>query len=82
MVEVSYAADFNLPDNELWHSKTTMRRVNRFAPNLILGSMSEEPATDSRWGLEFGVHLAGVTGNASLSTMPVSPWPPLARLSD
>lgn len=55
MVDVSYAADFNHPDNDLWRSKTTTRRVNRLAPNLILGSVSKEPTTDSRWGLEFGV---------------------------
>lgn len=55
MVDLSYAVDFNFPENDLWRSKTTTRRVNRIAPNLVLGYVKKQANRDSRWGMEFGV---------------------------
>ncbi|GIW54644.1 MAG: hypothetical protein KatS3mg082_1048 [Nitrospiraceae bacterium] len=54
-VDLSYAVDFNFPENHRWRSKTTTPRVNELAPNMVLGYVRKDVSPQSRWGLEFGV---------------------------
>ena len=54
-VDVSYAIDFNFPENHRWRSKTTTPRVNELAPNVAMGYVRKDATVQSRWGLEFGV---------------------------
>lgn len=54
-LDLSYAVDFNFPENHLWRSKATTPRVNELAPNMILGYVRKDVSPESRWGLEFGV---------------------------
>jgi len=54
-VDLSYALDFNFPENHRWRSKTTTPRVNEFAPNMAMGYVKKDATVQSRWGFEFGV---------------------------
>lgn len=54
-VDVSYASNFNYPDNHRWRSKSTTTHVNELAPNMVFGSVRKDAVVDSRWGLEFGL---------------------------
>ncbi|CAI4034079.1 Porin [Nitrospira tepida] len=54
-VDLSYALDFNFPQNHLWRSKGTTPRVNEFAPNLGLIYVRKDMTTSSPWGMEFGL---------------------------
>lgn len=54
-VDLSYAVNFNFPENHRWRSKTTTPRVNELAPNMALGYVRKDATLHSRWGLEFGV---------------------------
>ncbi len=53
--DVSYAVDFNFPENHLWRSKGTTPRVNEFAPNMLMAYVQKNPTVASRWGMEFGI---------------------------
>lgn len=54
-IDLSYALDFNFPENHLWRSKSTTRRVNELAPNMVLGYIRKDVSAQSRWGMELGV---------------------------
>ncbi len=54
-VDLSYAVDFNVPENHLWRSKGTTPRVNELAPNLALAYVRKDVTTASRWGMELGI---------------------------
>ena len=53
--DLSYALDFNFPDNRLWRSKTTTPSVNEPALNMAVGYVRKDVTLQSRWGLEFGL---------------------------
>ena len=55
VIDLSYALDFNFPENHLWRSKSTTRRVNELAPNMALGYLRKDVSAQSRWGMELGV---------------------------
>ncbi len=55
MLDISYALDFNFPENHRWRSKTTTPRVNELAPNMVMGYVKKDATVQSRWGLEFGI---------------------------
>lgn len=63
MVDLSYALDFNFPDNHRWRSKGTTPRVNELAPNIVQGYIRKDVSDTSRWGMEFGLQ-AGYDTNA------------------
>jgi len=54
-VDLSYALDFNFPENHLWRSKGTTPRVNELATNMVLGYVRKDVTRQSRWGIEFGM---------------------------
>ena len=54
-LDLSYELDFNFPENHLWRSKSTTRRVNEPVPNMVLGYIRKDISQSSRWGVEFGV---------------------------
>ena len=54
-IDLSYALDFNFPDNHRWRSKTTSTHVNELAPNMALGYIRKDVSLQSRWGLELGL---------------------------
>lgn len=54
-VDLSYALDFNFPENHRWRSKGTTPRVNELAPNMVQGYVRKAVSETSRWGMEFGV---------------------------
>ncbi len=54
-VDLSYAVDFNFPENHRWRSKTTTPRVNELVPNMAMGYVKKDATVQSPWGLEFGV---------------------------
>ncbi|MDR4478735.1 MAG: outer membrane beta-barrel protein [Nitrospira sp.] len=54
-VDVSYAVDFNFPENHRWRSKGTTPRVNEFAPNMLLAYVQKDRTVSSRWGMELGI---------------------------
>lgn len=62
-LDLSYALDFNFPENHRWRSKGTTPRVNELAPNMAMGYVRKEVSETSRWGMEFGVQ-AGYDTNA------------------
>lgn len=66
-LDVSYALDFNFPENHLWRSKTTSRRVNELAPNIAVGYVRKDTSPTSRWGMELGVQ-GGYDTNALVPT--------------
>src|SRR5262245_56570066 len=51
-VDLSYALNFNFPENHLWRSKETTPRTNELAPNMLLAYIEKEPRIESRWGME------------------------------
>jgi hypothetical protein len=54
-IDLSYAVDFNFPENNLWRSKTTTPGVNEPALNMVVGYVRKDVSVQSRWGLEFGL---------------------------
>ena len=54
-VDLSYALDFNFPENHRWRSKTTTPRVNELAPNMAMGYVKKNATVQSRWGMELGI---------------------------
>ncbi len=54
-LDLSYAIDFNFPENHLWRSKGTTPRVNELAPNMALGYVRKDATVSSRWGMEVGI---------------------------
>ncbi|NJN69604.1 MAG: outer membrane beta-barrel protein [Nitrospira sp.] len=54
-IDLSYAVDFNFPENNLWRSKTTTPGVNEPALNMAVGYVRKDVSVQSRWGLEFGL---------------------------
>jgi hypothetical protein len=54
-LDLSYALDFNFPENHFWRNKTTSRRVNELAPNVAVGYVRKAVSPASRWGMELGV---------------------------
>jgi hypothetical protein len=62
-VDLSYALDFNFPDNHRWRSKGTTPRVNELAPNMLQGYVRKDVSETSRWGMELGLQ-AGYDTNA------------------
>lgn len=62
-VDLSYAVNFNFPENHLWRSKTTTPRVNELAPNMALGYARKKPGEDSRWGMELALQAGYDTQN-------------------
>lgn len=55
-VDVSYAVNFNFPENHRFRNRTTTPRHNVFAPNMAVAYVRKDVSGASRWGLEFGVH--------------------------
>lgn len=62
-VDLSYALDFNFPENHRWRSKSTTPRVNELAPNMAQGYVRKDVSDTSRWGMELGLQ-AGYDTNA------------------
>ncbi|HJR77529.1 MAG TPA: outer membrane beta-barrel protein [Nitrospiraceae bacterium] len=58
LVDLSYALNFNFPENHQWRSKETTPRTNELAPNMVLGYVHKEPHRARDWGFE----LAGQAG--------------------
>ena len=54
-LDLSYALDFNFPENHLWRNKSTSSRVNELAPNMAMGYVRKDSTAASRWGMELGV---------------------------
>ena len=54
-LDVSYAANFNFPDNDRWRSRATASRHNQPAPNMVLAYVRKDVTESSRWGMELGV---------------------------
>ncbi|MGH7167698.1 MAG: outer membrane beta-barrel protein [Nitrospiraceae bacterium] len=54
-VDTAYTVDFNFPENHLWRSRSTTRRVNELDVNMAYGYVKKDAAEASRWGLEFAV---------------------------
>ena len=54
-LDLSYAIDFNYPENHLWRSKVTTQRVNELALNMALAYIRKEVNESSRWGMELGL---------------------------
>ena len=54
-VDLSYALNFNLPDNHRWRSKETTPRTNELAPNMGLAYLHKDASVHSRWGMELAV---------------------------
>ena len=54
-VDLSYALDFNFPENHRWRSKSTTTHVNELAPNMVLGYVRKYATMNSRWGMELGL---------------------------
>jgi len=69
-VDVSYAIDFNFPENHQWRSKTTTTRVNELAPNVAMGYVRKDATLQSRWGLEFGLQEGNDTDGLVPPTIP------------
>ena len=51
-VDLSYALNFNFPENHQWRSKETTPRTNELAPNMVLGYVHKEPHRAKDWGFE------------------------------
>lgn len=54
-LDLSYAVDFNVPENHRWRSKSTTPRVNELAPNMGLAYLRKDMTPQSRWGMELAV---------------------------
>jgi len=69
-LDLSYAVDFNFPENHLWRSKVTTQRVNDPNINMALAYVRKDANEASRWGMELalqtGRDVTGEVPNASL----------------
>lgn len=69
-LDLSYALDFNFPENHRWRSKVTTQRVNELSPNMAMGYVRKDADELSRWGMEFAVQggydVTGQVPNANL----------------
>lgn len=54
-VDLSYALDFNFPENHRWRSKSTTPRVNELAPNMIQGYVRKDVSKAAPWGMELAL---------------------------
>jgi len=55
LVDLSYAINFNFPENHRWRNTVTTPRTNELAPNMVLGYLRKDATPQSRWGAELGV---------------------------
>lgn len=55
LADLSYALNFNFPENHRFRSKETTPRTNELAPNMVLGYLHRDPHRVGDWGLEVGV---------------------------
>lgn len=69
-LDLSYAVDFNFPENHLWRSKTTTPAVNEPALNMVVGYIRKDATKHSRWGLEFGLQEGNDTDGLVPPTIP------------
>lgn len=53
-LDLSYALNFNFPENHLWRSRSTASRHNELAPNLGYIYVRKDASDTSRWGMELG----------------------------
>jgi len=53
-LDIGGIANFNVPENDLWRSRSTTSRHNQPAPNMVLAYVRKDPTEDSRWGMELG----------------------------
>lgn len=67
-LDLSYAADFNEPDNHRWRSKSTTTRMDLLAPNMAFGYVRKKATPSSRWGME-------LLGQAGYDTEGLVPQP-------
>jgi hypothetical protein len=69
-LDLSYAIDFNFPENHQWRSKVTTQRVNELNLNMALAYVRKDANESSRWGMELAVQTGrdvnGQVPNASL----------------
>ena len=63
LVDLSYALNFNFPENHIFRSKQTTPRTNEFAPNMVLGYVLKEAQRPKQWGMEFGLQAGYDTDN-------------------
>jgi len=54
-LDLSYAIDFNFPDNHRWRSKSTTTHVNQLAPNMVRVYVQKDAVPQSRWGGELAL---------------------------
>ncbi|HSA86530.1 MAG TPA: outer membrane beta-barrel protein [Nitrospira sp.] len=54
-LDLSYAVNFNFPENHRWRSKLTTQRVNELTPNMVLGYVWKDMNESSRWGMELAI---------------------------
>lgn len=54
-LDLSYAVDFNFPENHRWRSKNTTQRVNELTPNMALAYVRKNISHSSPWGMELSV---------------------------
>jgi putative OmpL-like beta-barrel porin-2 len=54
-LDLSYAINFNFPENHRFRSRTTTTRHNELAPNMALAYLRKDMTPQSRWGMEFAV---------------------------
>ncbi len=53
-LDIGGIANFNVPENDLWRSRSTASRHNQPAPNMVLAYVRKDPTEASRWGMELG----------------------------
>ncbi|MBH0190736.1 MAG: outer membrane beta-barrel protein [Nitrospira sp.] len=54
-LDIGGIVNFNVPENDLWRSRTTASRHNQAAPNMVLAYVRKDSTEASRWGMELGV---------------------------
>lgn len=54
-LDVSYAVNFNFPENHRFRHRSTTPRQNEFAPDMALAYVRKDASASSPWGLEFGL---------------------------
>ncbi len=54
-VDVSYAVNFNFPENHRFRNRATTSRHNEFAPNMAMAYVRKDRSAASPWGMEVGV---------------------------
>lgn len=52
-LDTAYTVDFNFPENHLWRSRSTTRRVNELDVNMASAYVRKDATAASRWGMEF-----------------------------